>query len=306
MLSEREQKTESRRSFRWILLGSVCFHLLLLASLLGLFYRSPEVVITPAAPEDPQFVELYDMAELPEEIPLPDRSQETEERPKDDRLAFRSISSLPTVASPTPTMTPSPRPTALPTSTPTPLPTPIPTLKPTPSPTPYKARTPVPKFNWTPKPRPTLQKTVKPAIRLEPYKVPKREGVLEPTPVMVRRTPSESGGNLGSRQQQHFLGSRSSLVLDQENEFPFPGYLLHLEEKIAGLWFPQGTGTVTIFLEIGRNGKILKSEVDKGTGVGVEKLQESVARALSLIKHFEALPWEYQGATLRVRIIVRR
>jgi hypothetical protein len=136
--------------------------------------------------------------------------------------------------------------------------------------------------------------------------VPKREGVLDPAPVMVERPSEERWKDRGGQGQQHFLGSRSSVVLDQENEFPFPGYLLHLEEKIAGLWFPQGSGTVTIFLEIGRNGKILKSEVDKGTEVGVNKLQESVVRALSLIKHFEALPWEYQGRTLRVRIIVRR
>ena len=123
---------------------------------------------------------------------------------------------------------------------------------------------------------------------------------------MVKRTPKEQWRGQGGQGQQHFLGSRSSVVLDQENEFPFPGYLLHLEEKIAGLWFPQGAGTVTIFLEIDRNGKILKSEVDKGSEVGVDKLQESVVRALGLIKHFEALPWEYPGATLRVRIIVRR
>ncbi len=300
---------KNRHGFRWILLGSICVHLVLLASLLSLFYRAPEVVvITPASPEEPQFVDLFEGSALPDDLKLPDLSQALKKNPTENMIAFKTFSSLPMEPSPTPTPTltpsplPSPSPTLLPTATPTPLPTP--TVRPTS--TPQRPRTPMPRFNWTPKPRPTLRGTVKPAIRLEAFEVPKRDGVLEPTPIVVRRTPFERDRNRRSQGQQHFLGSRSSVVLDQENEFPFPEYLLHLEEKIAGLWFPQGTGTVTIYLEIDRNGKILKSEVDKGTGVGVKKLQESVVRALSLIKNFKVLPWGYPSTTLRVRIIVRR
>jgi hypothetical protein len=57
---------------------------------------------------------------------------------------------------------------------------------------------------------------------------------------------------------------------------------------------------------IERNGKILKSGVDKGTGLEVNKLRESVVRAMALIKRFEPLPSEYTGSTLRIQITVRR
>ncbi|PID60197.1 hypothetical protein CSB45_00635 [candidate division KSB3 bacterium] len=298
-----EGNYEEQRGFRWILLGSVIFHFVLLAGLLGIFYQPSEVAVFPTETEDAQFVDLLDSSELPEELSLPTLPSERDTSPRDEQLAFRSISSLAVVPSPTATATISPSP--LPTATPAALPTLTPTFKPLPSPTPIRPRIPVPKFNWTPKPTPTRRETVKPAIRLDPYQVPRRHGVLDPTPVMSRESQKDWGGGPNVR-QQHFLGSRSSLLLDQENDFPFPGYLQHLEKKIAGLWFPQGAGTVTIFLEVAQNGKILKSEVDKGTEVGVEKLHESVVRALSLIKHFEALPWEYRGRTLRVRIIVRR
>jgi hypothetical protein len=95
-------------------------------------------------------------------------------------------------------------------------------------------------------------------------------------------------------------------MLDQADEFPYPEYLGHIQEKIAGLWFPQGSGTVSVFLIIERNGKILKSGVDKGEGVGVNKLRDSVIRTIALIKRFHPLPQEYNGLVLRVRITVRR
>jgi hypothetical protein len=288
-----------------MLIGSILLHVVLLGSLLGVFYFPQEVVVTSTPIEQPQFVELYENSELPEDLPAPEIEEEAaEEVPEPELVAFQVLSSIVAKPSPTPSLRPSP--TAPPTVQPTPTstPTPTPTAWPTSTPTPRKAFTPLPRFNWTPKPRPIPRGTVKPAIRLEPFPIPKREGVLEAGTPRIIATPVESSG-----QQQHFLRSPSSgstVILDQEDAFPFPEYLMHVEEKIAGLWFPQGSGTVEIHLQIGRNGKILKSGVDKGMGLGVDKLQDSVVRALGMVKHFEPLPVAYNGNSLRIRIIVKR
>ena len=117
--------------------------------------------------------------------------------------------------------------------------------------------------------------------------------------------PDTSSGSQSSLHSRRF-STGIPMTFETENEFPYPEYLEHIKEKIEGLWFPEGTGTVAIYLIIERNGKILKSGVDKGIGVGVDKLRESIIRAIALIKRFHPLPKGYDGMVLRVRIVVRR
>ena len=117
--------------------------------------------------------------------------------------------------------------------------------------------------------------------------------------------PDTRSGSQSSPYSRRF-STGTPMTFETENEFPYPEYLEHIKEKIEGLWFPEGTGTISIYLIIERNGKILKSGVDKGTGIGVEKLRESIIRAIALIKRFHPLPEGYDGMVLRVRIVVRR
>jgi hypothetical protein len=228
---------------------------------------------------------------------MPTMIQSAEEIQKRDMLAFQTLSSV------------APEPT--PTSKPLPTPTPKPRVKPTS--TPQKPLVPMPRYRSTPTPysiRPSKKQIIS-------FKVPKR------TAVLLQRTPSQKdvlspspkntpgqGAGRSDPNRQASLDSQSSggssVLLDQEDAFPFPEYLQSIKIKVEGLWIPQGGGTLSIYLTIARNGKILKSGVDKGEGVGVDKLRESVIRTLRLIKRFEPLPQEYNGTRLQVRIIVRR
>lgn len=142
--------------------------------------------------------------------------------------------------------------------------------------------------------------------------VPRRQSVIESQTdrdeLRATLRQEQSGGD-SKRHSLNFsdrLSRETPLMFETESEFPYPEYLAHIKEKIEGLWFPEGGGTVSIFLVIDRNGKILQSGVDKGTGFGVEKLRESVVRTMTLIKRFNPLPEGYNGTVLRVRITVRR
>ena len=117
--------------------------------------------------------------------------------------------------------------------------------------------------------------------------------------------PDTRSGSQSSPSSRRF-STGTPMTFETESEFPYPEYLEHIREKIEGLWFPEGKGTVSIYLIIERNGKILQSGVDKGTGLGVNKLRESIIRAIALIKRFHPLPEGYDGMVLRVRIVVRR
>ena len=290
--------------FQKMVLISLCLHLVLAAIVVLVYMLRPTVEITPLS-EEAHTVGLYEPSELPEEIPaIPEEQQETEpDVPEYAVVAFENISAL------IPTLTPTPTPT--PTSTPVPLATPTPTPKPTPKPTPTVKPRPTPLLRPTPRLHPTSTPTPTPQETVVAFDVPRRQAVLGSTPIADGRPPispgvrdDETGQGPGTGSSG--LGEGSSLMLDQEEAFPYPEYLDHLQEKIAGLWFPEGAGMVSVYLIIGRNGKILKSGVDKGEGVGVEKLRDSVIRALVLIKGFEPLPQEYNGMVLRVRITVRR
>lgn len=96
------------------------------------------------------------------------------------------------------------------------------------------------------------------------------------------------------------------MTFETDSAFSYPDYLEHIKKKIEWLWLPEGTGTVSLYLIIDKNGKILKSGVDKGSGIDVEKLRESVTRRIALIQRFDPLPEGYAGMTLGVRITVRK
>lgn len=298
--------------FHKMVLISLCLHVVLAAIMALIYMRRPVIEISSLS-EEAQMVNLYEASELPQAMPtLPEELQEQEpEAPEQTIVAFGNISTL--------LQTPRPSPTPTATLTPAPVltPTPTPTPKPKPTPTPTVKPRPTPVLRPTPRPRPT--KTPTPQQTVVAFDVPRRQAAIESTPtpgertsaVQARNTPVSSGEQNRRTGRttgagSSVLGEGSSLTLDQEEAFPFPEYLNHIQEKIAGLWFPQGAGTVSVYLIIGRNGKILKSGVDKGEGLGVEKLRESVIRALVLIKGFEPLPQEYNGMVLRVRITVRR
>lgn len=286
------------RQFQQMIWVSVILHFFLIGGILLVSFFRPEVTLAPSL-EEPQFVDLYEATELPEYLPMPTMIQSAEEIRKQDVISFQTMSSL----APEPALTSKP--------SPTPTPTPTPRVKPTS--TPKKPLIPMPRYRSTPTPysiRP-------PKKQIIPFEVPKRPAVL------LQRTPSQKetfspspqqtpgrGEGRSDSNRQLFLGTRSSegssVVLDQEDAFPFPEYLQSIKVKVEGLWIPQGGGTLSIYLTVARNGKILKSGVDKGEGVGVKKLRESVIRTLTLIKRFDPLPREYNGTMLQVRIIVRR
>ena len=295
---------ERNEQFWRMLWVSMVLHTLLVAGGVVLLSFSSKITITSIVKEA-QMVEMYEPSELPDDLTVPEIQEPEPKLPEQERLAFRSLSTL--TVEPTPTPTPTMIPTSIPTQTPAPIPTPTPRRLPTPLPT----LIPTPRRPATPTPQPEPQRTQTPFKDTTGFEVPKRQAVLQPTPFVERFSPTPTAKTQADRRQL-FLGAQGesshapSVTLDQEDAFPFPEYLLHLEEKIAGLWYPNGSGTVSIYLVIARNGKILKSEVDKGEGFGVEKLQESINRTLTLIKRFEPLPREYAGIQLRVRIVVRR
>lgn len=293
----------------WLSIG---FHVIVVVVVGLLYFLRPAVDISSPSGEPP-VVELYDQSDLPEGVPaIPEEDKKSEPETVDQNvIAFRNITT--TIPTPTskPTMTPTPKPTMAPTPKPTMTQRPTPTFRPAIQP--QVTSTPRPRPTITPRPLPSPQETV------IAFDVPRRQAVLDHTPKPLERPPvtqpyaTPQSPNLRSERQGQarsqgtsMLGEGSSVILDQEEAFPFPEYLNHIQEKIAGIWFPQGSGTVSVYLIIGRNGKILKSGVDKGDGLGVEKLRDSVIRALVLIKGFEPLPQEYNGMVLRVRITVRR
>jgi len=305
---------EQDRQFRRKVLISVLLHLMILGVIVVVYLLPSEVLITPFPEQEAQMVELIEPAELPENLPEPQITEEPE-KPQAEMIAFRNVSSV--IETPTPT--PEPEPTATPTPRPRDTPTPAPTKSPTPTPTIAVTPSPTPRFLLTKRETPTPTPR-EPVLALD---VPRREPVLDRVPenwqrptiydpnepvIQPRRTGTPGAGN-----QSANTGTNSNLstngpavMLDQEGEFPFPEYLTHIQEKISGLWFPQGSGTLSLYLVIDRNGKILKSGIDKGQGIGVEKLQDSVVRAVALIKRFDPLPQDYTGMALRVRIVVRR
>ncbi|GAK53686.1 hypothetical protein U14_04957 [Candidatus Moduliflexus flocculans] len=285
-------------------------HAMIFGVIAAVYLFPSEVVMTPFPEQEAQMVDLVEPAELPENLPEPQITK-APEKAQNKLIAFRNVSSV--AEKPTPT----PEPTVTPTPRPRDTPTPVPVKSPTP--TPKELPTPTPRF-LLPKREPPTPTPHEPLVALD---IPKREPVLERTPENWQRPtiydPNEPviqprrTGTPGARNQSATPGMPSqlsmggpSVMLDQEGAFPFPEYLSHIEKKISGLWFPQGSGTLSLYLVIDRNGKILKSGIDKGEGIGVEKLQESVVRAMALIKRFDPLPQDYSGMALRVRIVVRR
>ncbi len=311
---------KKNHQFRRMLLVSIILHVIFIGVIVLAYFFTPEVEVVSLAGEA-QFVELYDVAELPE-LPGPESEPQAQEPQVQDRLAFRSISTIIQQPPPTPTSPPTPTPVIMPTPTPRPAPTPkpvpTPTRKPRPRPTATPKRRPTQRPTATPKRRPT-----QPEEQIVAVEVPKRRPVIRRTPATKdlpsardrdrqrrpQSTPSPSrAGTKTGRQTGAGSGRLSNLpsvTLDQEDAFPYPKYLAYIEEKIAGIWFPQGSGRISIFLIIARNGKILKTGVDKGEGVGVKKLRESISRAVGMITRFDPLPQTYRGRVLRLRITVR-
>lgn len=295
---------ENNDQFHSMLLVSMMIHLVCVGIMIVLYVFRPQIELVSSS-NQAQVVELYDITELPN-LPAQELKQHIQEPKQEHLLAFQNISAI----------------IQQPTSTPTPKATPRPKVRPTPSPTPK----PIP----TPKPWPTSTPFFKrpPLLQQEPtiaLVIPRRKAVIQPgftqqeppdwRPTEQQQpmaTPTLDGERFesGNRPSGDFsswgLSNRPSVTLDQTDAFPYPEYLAYIEEKIEGLWFPQGSGTVSISLIIDSNGKILKSEVDKGDGFGVKKLQDSVIRTIALIKRFNPLPQEYKGMVLRVRIVVRR
>ena len=257
-------------------------------------------------PEEVPIVDLYDMSEIPE-MPVPQAESVVQDSPEEPLLAFQEAT--PEMPEPTPIPTPTPMSTA----TPMPTPTPTPTIMPTPIPGAETVDWPTMEPRRTPTPTPGPQKAhPQPEETVVALDVPRRQSVIESQAdqdevrAALRPEQSQRSSKRHSMNFSDRLSRETPLMFETENEFPYPEYLAHIKEKIEGLWFPEGRGTVSIFLVIDRNGKILQSGVDKGTGFDVNKLRESVVRAIALIKRFHSLPEGYKGTVLRVRITVRR
>jgi hypothetical protein len=242
-------------------------------------------------------VDLYEPNELPEQEP-PELDVRPQDIPEKQLVALEKPPTMLLTATPVIPATPTPIPT--PTATPQPTSTPRPRPRPT----------------VTPTPRPLITATPTPQEAVTALEVPRRQAVIpsQPDPETVQRvveqgqaiTPNPENTRQHALTFSNRLFRETPLVFETESDFPYPEYLLHIKEKIEGLWFPEGSGTVSVVMIIERNGKILKSGVDKGTGLEVNKLRESVVRAMTLIKRFEPLPSEYTGSTLRIQITVRR
>ena len=311
---------EQHRQFKNMVAVSFALHILVFGGFALMYLFQPEVVMMPFTAQDAQTVALVEPSDLPEDVVPPEISEDAPvETPEREMIAFRNLS---TVTEPTPTPEPTVTPTPKPRSTPTPIPSPTPTIGISPTPTPKYL---LPR-RVTPSPFPSPKETI------VAFEVPRRPAVLDQLPAEMpplydpdepviqparRRTPGALG--TGTTGQGDSAGTSSgvsgssqlsqggpSVMLDQEDAFPYPEYLAHIDRKISGLWFPQGAGALSLYLVIDRNGKILKSGVDKGEGIGVEKLRDSIIRAIALIKRFDPLPPEYGGMELRVRIVVRR
>jgi hypothetical protein len=272
-------------------------------------FRSQAVPIS--LPEGAQFVELYELSEIPE--PLVQETNPITPQ-EEDVIALQDISEKVSQPTPTPMLTPTPTPTPVFMPTPTPKPmatsTPRPILipKPLPTATPLPYRTPVQPQEEVasldiPRRKPVIQTDSSQQDFSTVLQKPPQQDTGERQP--VTEMPGMSSGSQ-SFPFSHRLSAETPMTFETENVFPYPGYLEHIKEKIEGLWFPEGAGNVSIYLIIERDGKILKSGVDKGTGVGVDKLRESVIRAIAIIKRFEPLPEGYESEVLRVRIAVRR
>lgn len=298
----------------WIMIGiSLVCHIILVGGWVFWYTFSSQATPDPRLTEAP-IVDLYDISELPEQIfpEVEKREIPSQEIPEEQLVALETIPTVLPLPTTTPTPTPMPRPTITPVPTSTPLPrptsTPRPRLRPTATPIPRPVVTFTPVI--TPSPPLTPQEAV---AALE---VPRRQAVMpsQPDSEAVQRAIEQEQAITTNTEnaRQHALtfsdrlSRETPLLFETESDFPYPEYLLHIKEKIEGLWFPEGSGTVAVFMIIERNGKILQSGVDKGTGLEVNKLRESVVRAMTLIKRFEPLPNEYTGSTLRIRITVRR
>ncbi len=301
--SEKCDSMQESHQFRTMLLISIIAHIVIIGTgIITYTFHSQAVPVL--LPSEVQIVGLYDTSEIPD-IPTQKPSPIDQESREEQIIAFQNISAIAYQATPTPIVTPTPNPEVIP--TPTPKSTSTPDLQPTPTPMPRKI-------------------PVQSEESVASLEIPRREAVISYWSPQ-KDSPSVSQGDKQqdkpeqqpvSEMDDTISGWRSGtspdrpstrtppITLETENEFPYPEYLEHIKEKIEGLWFPEGAGTVSIYLVIERNGKILKSGVDKGTGVGVNKLRESIIRAIALIQRFNPLPEEYTGAVLRVRIVVRR
>jgi outer membrane biosynthesis protein TonB len=276
---------EDTRQLQLMIFVSVLAHIVIIGTGIFLYtFRSQAIPVS--LPKDAQIVELYEMSEIP--------AQETEpvvpEPQEEQVVALQDISEE--AQSPTPTPTPTPTPITEPTPTPKPILTPTPKPRPTPTPEEQVVALKIPR-----------RKAVIPSWpSQEDFSSPVQKDQQQDKQEQISDTSSGSQSSPSSRR----FSDGPPMTFETESEFPYPEYLEHIREKIEGLWFPEGKGTVSIYLIIERNGKILQSGVDKGTGVGVNKLRESIIRAIALIKRFHPLPEEYDGMALRVRIVVRR
>lgn len=291
---------------------SFIVHIVCVGSWLFWYTLHSQATPDPRLAEAP-IVDLYEMSELPEQILPEEIDAQSLELPDEQLVALEKLPPAPTI-----TPTPTPRPTIAPTITPTPTPVPQPRLKPTPTPRPppRPTSTPVPRRVATSTPVPTPTPTSSPQPAVAAVDVPRRQSVMSPqqdadtAQHVMKREEGVTQSSENSRQHAVTFSDRLSretpLMFETEKEFPYLEYLLHIKEKIEGLWFPEGSGTVSVYMIIERNGKILNSGVDKGTGLEVNKLRESVVRTMSLIRRFEPLPVDYPGSTLRIRITVRR
>jgi hypothetical protein len=294
---------ERDHQFRWMILGSTIGHIVLIGMTIGLYTFRPEVEVVMSVNE-PQFVELYDSSELPE-IPESEIIPTVQNPLGQKLMAFENISGTSPEPTATPTLSPTPTipPTATPIMLPTSTPKPRPTAKPaTPTPLPRK------------KPRQSEEGSLA-------FKVPKRSAVIQRTPsqealIAQRHGPGQSaladGSGTGSRAQISSrvpeISTGPSVMLDQQKDFPYPEYLEHILRKIEPYWvFRQGEGTVFAYFIIGRDGHILnrgikkmKTSIDKGNRIRVEKLRNSVSIAVRNVPRFDPLPEGYTGMELRV------
>jgi outer membrane biosynthesis protein TonB len=310
-------QAEEARQFRRMLFWSMFVHgLILVAGIILYTLRSQAGTFS--LPGEAQFVELYDTSEIPEmpaqEPEPPQQEPEIQEPPQEDNVDLAENVQPPTptprassTPTPLPVFTPTPMPTAQPMATPTPKPVIIPTPKPLPTATPTPQEQAVAALD-IPRRRPVMQPDAAQEDFATVLQTPQAQEIPERQSAI--RTPVTgilvTGADSQSIPFSDRLSGEAPLAFETENPFPYPEYLGHIKEKIEGLWFPEGSGTVSIYLIIAQDGKILKSGVDKRTGVGVDKLRDSVIRTLELIKRFDPLPERYEGEMLQVRIMVRR
>jgi len=265
------------------------------------------------SPGNAPIVDLYNLSELPD-LPVQEVRPSVPKSQKGEVLAFQNLSAVIAQPTPTPRLIPTPTPKVLPTATPKLPITPQP--RPTPTPTPQRESVPS-EENVAALEIPRRPSVIQPdALQENPWSGVQKEQLQDASrPSSGTGTPGTGvsgpgGPGTGSGQRPGTFSSHFSwgtpMTFETDSAFPYPEYLDHLKKKIEWLWLPEGTGTVSLYLIIDKNGKILKSGVDKGSGIGVEKLRESVIRRIALIQRFDPLPEEYEGTTLSVRITVRK